>query len=169
MKVLLKPIDESQLQRIAEYRNRPEIKKTLRSYMDTYPSNQDAWLESVVKDNTRSYYLIYFPNNDKKLLGYCGLDKMHFANRTAEISLLIDPGFHGRGIGSATVQSILDIAFNQFNLNLVYADTYTTTYAYKFWERCGFVQEAKLRMRKYYAQKYYESVILSITNEEYRK
>lgn len=168
IKIYLTPIDRAPdfshaLSNLVRWRNDDRVRYNLRDVFDNTISGQEDWIKHVTKDKTCIYYFIW-DAIENKAVGYCGLDKIHIANRTAEISLLVDPDRHGRGIGKEAVNKLLWVAFKRFNLNLVYAETYFNS---EFWEKVGFTKEAELRDRKYYDNKYHNSTILSITQEEY--
>jgi RimJ/RimL family protein N-acetyltransferase len=173
---------EIYLKLISNWRNMPEIKKTLRSYTDTNQDGQKDFIERIRKSDDMYYYIMQSEVNDSSytdkeystdnrkyintLVGYCGLDKLHFANRTAEISLLIAPQFQRAGHGKDAVKLLLQKAFNEVNLNLVFAETY---FGKDFWIKCGFKQEGVLRDRKYHDNDYHDSYLLSIIREEFYK
>lgn len=164
--IILKPItiDDYNLIKLAEWRNNPKTKPALRSYYDTAIDYQKDWAEIIIKDKTCSYYFIF---KDSDCIGYCGLDKIHEVNRTAEISLLIDPECWGKGYGKRAIMSLLTVGFMQLNINCIYAEVYLTTENIFFWKKCGFKLEGTMRKRKYWNNKYYDSYILSILKEEF--
>jgi len=173
---------EIYLKLISNWRNMPEVKKTLRSYLDTNQDNQKDFVDRIRKSNDMYYYIMQSETNDSSytdkeyntdprkyintLVGYCGLDKIHQANRTAEISLLIAPQFQRAGHGLSAVKLLLLKAFDEVNLNLIFAETY---FGKEFWIKCGFKQDGIMRDRKYYADKYHNSYMLSITRQEFYK
>ncbi len=150
--------NQEYLKQIADWRNAEKV--NLRSCFDTGYDGQGKWAESIGKSNDQYYFIT---QNDE-LVGYCGLDKIHVANRTAEISLLIGSQYQKTGYGSVIVAELLGKAFNCLNLNLVYAETYFNK---EFWIKCRFKEEVVLRDRKYWEGGYYNSTILSITKDEY--
>jgi len=168
--------NETFLNLIALWRNDPEIKKTLRSYKDISFDNQKDWVDKVNHSEDLYFYVM---DSEKKestydekakyintLLGYCGLDKIHVANRTSEISLMIAPKFQEKGYGNKAVALLLSKAFNEYNLELIHAETY---FSKDFWIKCGFTLESTLRQRKYWNGQYHDSYILSINRKEFNK
>lgn len=141
----------------------------LRDWRYTNTDTQKSWVESIQSDNTCEYFSICEckGNEIRDVVGYCGLDKIHLANRTAEISMLIFEKHKQKGAGKETVRILLSYAFAILNLNLVHAEVYRTTTNDQFWEKCGFKKEAILRQRKYWNNQYYDSIIMSITSGEY--
>lgn len=168
--------NELWLRLIADWRNDNKVKKQLRTARDTDYDGQIEWVNKIRASNDIYFYIVEqekIQNYDKTkehtkstLIGYCGLDKIHDANRTAEISLLIAPRFQSQGKGQEAVRRLLYKAFNEYNLKLIFAETY---FKKDFWEKCGFRHEAQLRDRKYYEGKYHDSIILSISSEEWNE
>jgi len=153
-----------ELNQIAQWRNL--VLEALRTGDFTSPGeSQIQWTKSFSQSD--KYFFIYF--NDDKFIGYCGLDKFHPINRTAEISLLIGMTFTRQGIGREAVKFLLHYGFDLLNLNLIFGEVYLTTTNSKFWLKQGFKKEAILRHRKYWKGKYYNSMVFSITQKEYQK
>ncbi len=103
--------------------------------------------------------------------GYGGIENISWENRTGEISLLIDPGRHGEGLGTEAVALFLDQAFNYLNLNAVFAECYgcgPTGFWKKMYHRYG-GQRAYLHCRKYYGGKSYGSEVTTFMRGEYEK
>lgn len=127
---------------------------------------QEKWAESVVLSDRDHFYFIV---EEGRLVGYCGIIKIKMISRVGEISILVPEDFQRRGYGTEAVRLLLDLGFNHFNLNCLYADCYTTTDRWRFFEGLGFIREGLLRSRKYYGGKYYDSVIMSMLRTEYDK
>jgi len=168
----LKPIykqiisNESPLVKLYEWRNDERVRPYLRTTLDNYMDNQIDWLESIIKRTDCFYYYVF---NNKKLVGYCALEQIHWQNSTAEISLLINPNESRKGIGKKVVNQLLSIAFNRYNLNLIWGEVYAHNPAIKFWSSVGFEFESTLRNRKYHNNEYHNSRIFSMTRDEYFK
>jgi len=162
--VRLEPITKKQeeLVQIAKWRN-----KTLISLRSTTPTPEDYqhqcyWVNSI---QFEKYYFIY---NETDFIGYCGLDKISKTNGTAELSLLIGMPFQGKRYGKQVVEALLEIAFNDLNLQCVFIEVYNTTDNWiNFWHNLGFHLEGKLRRRKLWQGNYYSSIIASILKEEW--
>ena len=169
-----------ELDLIADWRN--ESMASLRSgNLTAKGDSQREWVEGF--GSNESYYFIYdekvkcpkFDNdgtlypNSYFLLGYCGLDKIHQVNRTAEISLLVKPKVQKCGYGSEAVKELLDIGFGLFNLNLIFGECYTTTNNWEFWQKQGFEVEGRLQKRKWWNDKYYDSITFSMNRNQWEK
>lgn len=168
--VLLEKISykEKELNDIAYWRDK-ELHTLRTSDLTGHGESQRKWVDSLRE--TEKYFFIYLKEIYKQLefLGYCGLDKIHLANRTAEISLLISPFCRRKGYGRKAIDELLKFSFEVLNLNLIYGESYQTTDSIEFWYKVGFKKEGVLRMRKYWAGDYYDSIMFSMTREEWEK
>ena len=162
-------VDEVKLSKMAEWRNDPDNHGALRSYYPTHSALQKEWARAVIADKTKAYYFISILGGTRDFIGYCGLDKIHEVNRTAELSLLIDGDHQRRGIGTSAVEEILARAFELLNINCVFIEAYLTDDRWQFWGKQGFKTEGVLRSRKYYNNDYHNSVVASILKEEWNE
>ena len=163
MNIHLDPIKKKikELTLIAEWRN--QSLETLRTTHPTSTKYEDqcAWIDSLTKDNEQ-YFFIY--NNLNEIIGYTGLDKINHVNKTAELGLLIGTPYQHLGYGQKSVFLILQYAFNNLCLNCVYIEVYLTTNNFRrFWKKLGFKIEGILTDRKYWQGKYYNSIMASVS------
>ena len=162
------------LLRIAEWRNDPRCRGVLLTpYVTAVDINkQREWADKVIWSEAEHFY--YIVENVQKpfkpeLLGYCGLIKVHMIPRTAELSILVDPDKMGKGIGGEAVMQLLKVGFMEFGLNCIYVDCYTNNTRNEFFEKQGFQEEGRLRARKYWDGRWYDSIMMSITRADYDK
>ena len=169
MMIRLEPISikRHELLEIAIQRNK--VPETLRSSTQTPLSSkhQEKWVNNMSQSD--KYFFIYKDTEDRlpvfpyDFYGYCGLDKIHPANLTAEISLLVVRAYTRCGYGSQAVSKLLEIAFNELHLNCVYGECYHTSSNWDFWRKCGFVAEGELKERKWWDGMFYNSTMFSMT------
>ena len=159
------------LERICEERNNPETKKVLRSYRDTVMCLQKNFYNKIIQDDTCEYYFITRESpgisNIEEILGYCGIDKIHPVNKTAELSILIFKDFQEQGIGKESVRQLISKAFDEFNLNLIFVETYDMDTRLLFFQSCGFNLEGRLKKRKFTGGEYFDSFMLSMERGGY--
>ena len=162
---------QPELDWIAEWRNQTLI--SLRSSdLTAKGDSQTKWVNGFV--SSEKYYFIYSDNNKKDdygfvFCGYCGLDKIDPVNRTAEMSLLIDPLQYKQGFGAEAVKELLRMAFENFNLNCIFIEVIlSSTGNIKFWRKQGFKDEGRLRQRHYKQQVYRDSIVGSMTKQEWK-
>ncbi|MGN6757780.1 MAG: GNAT family N-acetyltransferase [Thermomicrobiales bacterium] len=100
-------------------------------------------------------------------IGYVDLDRR---NRHAEIAIQIgERAYWGRGYGSDAILAFLGYLFHELNLHKVWLRTETyNTRAQRAYEKCGFQRDGVLREHVFLGGQYHDSVIMSITEDEYR-
>jgi RimJ/RimL family protein N-acetyltransferase len=80
-------------------------------------------------------------------IGYCQLKAIDLLNRSAELQIRIgSPGHQGRGLGTAAVLALLDVAFDELGLHRVYLHVFEHNQrARRCYEKCGFRLEGLAR------------------------
>ncbi len=112
----------------------PYSNELCHQYWKEYISDPDMWdfeyaydYEKVEKyyqlktvDKTRVIFAIFV---DDKIIGEIQLKKIDVKNRHATLSIAIsNDKYKNRGYGTKAQKLIIDFAFNQLNLEIIYAD-----------------------------------------------
>ncbi|MFC4617639.1 GNAT family N-acetyltransferase [Camelliibacillus cellulosilyticus] len=107
---------------------------------------------------------------DDQLVGDLALNNMQFSNnRDANFRIAIFDQFTGRGYGSEAAKLMLDYGFGILNLHRVELEVYSINErAIHVYEKVGFKREGLKRENWYYNHQYYDSIIMSILEDEYR-
>ena len=164
MGITLGNITPLQAVEIADIRNLKSVRPTLRTPILTNPYEQINWLNRIEKDGSCHYQSIIYK---EAFVGYTGIDKICHHNKNAEISLLIKPLYQNEGIGKEAINIILNTAFTDYKLDLVYGEAYSIYNSVDFWKKCGFTHDGTLRDRKIWNGKKYNSNMISITKKEF--
>ncbi len=104
----------------------------------------------------------------KELIGMCGLENIQWENRLAEISMILNPDYRGKGYGGKAVALLLDQGFNYLNLENIYGECYFCNPAVEFWKTICKRYGAKccnIPNRKYWNGQYYDSLYFNIARE----
>ena len=105
--------------------------------------------------------------------GTCGLTDIRTSHGTAEFSLLVGSEFQQQGIGTKALRTLLEYGFNKLHLHLIYGETFVypapigINPGAKAYEKLGFIKEARLKDRYIKNGQKVDSVIYSITSEEF--
>lgn len=131
---------------VAKYANNRKIWMNLRDVFP-YPyrrSDAENFLLKVAQQNPRTVFAIA---NDKEAIGSIGLMLGEDVHRyTAEMGYWLAEPFWNKGIMSRVVNRFADFAFEEFDLNRIYAEPYTgNTASVRVLEKAGFVLEGTLR------------------------
>lgn len=113
---------------VREWRNAQEVVGGLRSGWIS-EEHQRRFYTDVILDpaSPHRYFAI---SDDRPFIGMVGLT--YIANRSAEISLIVDPALRHTGVGRAAVKAILDKAW-AIGLESVRGECYHTAPAKPFW------------------------------------
>lgn len=126
--------------------------------------------QSLGQDSGRVGFAIVTQEGDH-LVGDVALNEMVFPNnRDANFRIAIFDEYVGQGYGSEATKLMLDYGFGILNLHRIELDVYSINErAIHVYEKLGFKREGVKRENWYYDHKYYNSVVMSILENEYRK
>ncbi|MBU2439364.1 GNAT family N-acetyltransferase [bacterium] len=114
--------------------------------------------------------VIVIKENDR-LIGEAGLLRMFHAWRTTDISIIIgEKDAWGKGYGTEAILLLIDYAFRRLNFHRVAIGVVGfNEKAIRFWEKVGFKKEGIQRDGYSYNHKYYDFVMMSILEDEFRE
>jgi RimJ/RimL family protein N-acetyltransferase len=100
-------------------------------------------------------------------IGYVVLDRR---NRHTEIAMMIgEPAYWGRGYGSDALVTYLGFLFHELNLHKVWLRVEAfNPRAQRAYEKCGFRRDGVFRDHTFLGGRYYDSIVMSITEDEFR-
>lgn len=101
-----------------------------------------SFINKSKNDNKNKHYAI--TNEDDVYLGTISLKNISYKNSNAEYAITLRKSAIGKGIAEVATKRILDIAFNELNLNKVYLNVLSYNIrAIKFYEKFGFKYEGE--------------------------
>jgi diamine N-acetyltransferase len=163
MKINLREIETTDLEKLNEWRNDPNLIATLGTAF-TYISRE------VDKD----WYCDYLKNRDKAVrlaidveghyVGNVNLTNISFIHRSAEFSIFIgDPEYHGKGVGFLAASEIIDHAVRNLGLHRIWLTVLVDNqYAIRLYEKLGFEYEGTMRQSIYKQGKFHDMTIMSL-------
>lgn len=169
--VLLRPLDEADLGLLVQWRNRPDIWKNFFNKFPISMSSQKVWFQRLNEDNSRMF-LIIESLPDKKAIGTIGLDKIDFANQTAEYGNLLigEREYLGRGLAKEATLLLLRYCFDRLNLNRVYLFVISeNSRAVKLYHECGFSNEGCLREAFYDEGRQKNVLVMAMLRREWKE
>ena len=169
-RVYLRALEKEDLIYIRKWSNDHEIRKLTGEVVSMSQADADKFLERVYSDNTREWFVIVVKENDR-VIGETGLLRMFPAWRTTDISIIIgEKDAWGKGYGTEAILLLLDYAFRCLNFHRVAIGVVGfNEKAIRFWEKVGFKKEGIQRDGYYYNHKYYDFVMMSILENEFRE
>lgn len=166
--VILTRIRERDVDKLYMARNDPKIWKWCRQFDVLHEKSHRDWFLDQVQDKTVSMYAIR-TDEISEPLGVCGLTGIDFINRRAEFSLYIMPENHGEGLGEKALLMLLEKAFQSYNLNIVWGETFDCNPAASTFVKIGFVKEGTRRQFYYRQGQYIDAHLYSISRDEWQK
>lgn len=107
------------------------------------------------------------------IVAMTGLTGIQWENGLAEISLIVGPSYHGKGVGSAAVRLVLEEAFLRMRLLTVSGEVYEcNTEAVPFWKKVTALAGGSivtLPRRKWWDGKLWDSLWFTIPADGFRK
>lgn len=106
-----------------------------------------------------------------EFIGMVGLINIEWENGLAEISMIINPQLHNKGIGSKAFGLLLAKGFSEMNLSNIYGEVYECNSAVNFWVKQikkYKTYTTKLPCRKYFNGKYYDSLYFNFKHNDWR-
>lgn len=162
-KIILREIEEKDLDLIVKWRNDPEILRWLFSYLPLNKVKQMKWYEKYLNDYTQQTFMIE-AKEEKTPVGTVGLTNIDYKNQKAELTVIIgEKEYWGRGLGEEALNLLVKFAFNEMNLRKIKALVFSDNEkAIKLYEKGGFEEEEILREEIFKEGKFKDVVVMSL-------
>ena len=145
-KVFLTAIEESSLEQLREWRNRPELRMYFREYKEISSAMQKRWFENRVLNNVDQVDFEIHEIESNQLIGHCSLNYINWRSQHAEFGIYIGSDkFRGGGYGKEALQLLIDYGFKTLNLNKIWCEVYSNNEAIGIYEHLCFVYEGTMR------------------------
>ena len=167
--VYLRPLEASDLPTIQKWANDPEIRALTGEVKPMSSAEAKAFYDRVQSDEHRVWFIVALKENDRAI-GEAGLLRLFPAWRTTDLSIILgERDAWGKGYGTEAIRLLLDYAFGYLNFHRVAVGVVGfNEKALRFYEKVGFRREGIQRDGYYFGHKYYDFVMMSILEDEYR-
>lgn len=168
-RVFLRAIEESDLPRITLWMNDTDTTRYLATGRFPLTLRQEReWLEQHSGTQHDVLFAICRTDDDQHI-GNCGLHDINWTDRGCVLGIVLgDTLDRGQGYGQEVMELLVRYAFLELNLErieLVYiADNRR---AEKLYRKIGFVEEGRLRRKRYRDGQYVDEVIMSLLRSEW--
>lgn len=163
-----KALTQEQCELVRQWRNE-DISIYRTPFLITKAMQEDFYNNIICNRNSNHRYWAIWKN---EFMGMIGLTDISLENRNAEISIVIDPQQQHKGLGRQAIDMLLDKAFNELNLNSIFAECYEYNSAINFWNKISEkyqIEVTRLPMRKFYKGLYFASYFYTFLKENYEK
>jgi RimJ/RimL family protein N-acetyltransferase len=170
-RVYLRPLEQGDAESMhLDYHNDTEVRRLTGVQRPMTLAHIQAYIEKVNNDPSRVQFAICRQDNNE-FIGDIALNNIDFTfNRKANFRIAIPTHHTGQGFGTEATRLMLDYGFGFLNLHRIELEVYTINpRAYHVYEKVGFVREGVKRKEFYYDHQYYDSIVMSILEEEYRE
>lgn len=128
------------------------------------------YLESISSDRSRMDFII-FSKESNKMVGEVVINDIYTNNRSANMRISINrKEDFSKGYGSEALLLALNYGFGMLNLHRIELDVFSfNKRAIHVYEKLGFVREGIKREELYYNNKYYDMILMSMLEDDFRK
>jgi len=164
IRVLLRPVEEQDLQLIHAWQNDPEV-WWLMDYEGPFSMEDVAESERRAREEGHPFVI----EVDGTPIGRIGLNQFRRRDRICSLYVLIgERSAWDRGFGTDAVAALVDEAFDRSDLNRIelwsLADN---ARALRVYEKCGFEVDARVPERSWKDGAWVDRVVMSVTRERF--
>lgn len=165
--VLLSKFRSSDKPALIQHLNDRDIfDRTLRIPFPYTAADADEWLSHYAKATDQHGQPAHFAirTGDDALIGGCGFDGLQVGkSHRAEIGYWLAKPYWGRGVVTAVVQRVCQVAFEEFGLVKITAQVSAMNPASaRVLEKCGFEQEGYLKKQFFKDGKYIDARLFAL-------
>ncbi|WP_234119744.1 GNAT family N-acetyltransferase [Clostridium hydrogenum] len=168
-KVVLRAIEKEDLENLRDVMNDPEVERLVGGW--AFPVSryeQQIWYENSIKNKSTLRWMIETQHDG--VIGMTGLWNIDWKYRNAFNGIKIsNKEFRGKGYGTDTVMAVMRYAFEELNLKRLDGDIveYNEKSKNLYCKRCGWKEEGVRKKHVFKNNKYYDSILVGILDEEY--
>ena len=168
-KVKLRAFESGDLERNWEYVNDYQTLRTMGSGM-LFPSSRTdeaRWLDQQTSYTRGEYQFAIELLETGEMIGRCGLIRVDWKNRWAELGIMIGPReYRGRGYGTDALQTLCRFCFDEMNLHKLKMSVIDFNgQALGCYEKCGFSREGVLRGEVFREGAYHDVIVMGRIKE----
>ena len=169
-KIILRPIEEKDIEKFFTWRNDLEIKNE--ALMHPFPVTKNSeknWFENIssAKDNRLVIFSIVCKETNE-LIGFIKLIDINWIHRFCYFGIVIgDKSAQGKGYGKEATKLIINYAFNILNLKKILLEVVENNIqAIKIYKKLGFIEEGRLKRQVYLNGNWQDVLIMSLFRNE---
>ena len=167
----LKPLCENHAQYFKEWIKDKEVTRYSLSIFQKMKTDEQVnkWLSSTINDKSSFNQGIFLEGTDQ-LIGYAGICDLSSTNLSGEYFIFIgDKNYWGKGVGTEVSKKVLQIGFNDLNLNRIMLTVSEPNIGgVKAYQRAGFKLEGRLREACYRDGQFHDKLVMSVLKSEYK-
>lgn len=125
-RLFMGPMMREIMKKLLEWFNDQQVVENLAMYLPMTEMAEEKWIESLGGDRDNIVFIIYVKKEGEKIpIGTCGIHKIDWKNRDAEIGIAIgEKEYWSHGYGTEAIELLVSYAFNQLNLHRISSRAY---------------------------------------------
>ena len=164
--VRIRPIEESDLERMVQLRADPSVWMNLGSIEMISLRQQKQWFERMLSNPKARYYILCSAEID--FIGIVRTDEIDYINRSIRVGGDILPEYQGQGYGTRMFKLLRKYCFDYLNMNRMWLLVLgTNEIAIRLYRKAGFVEEGRQRQAIYRDGRYIDYIMMSLLKSEY--
>lgn len=169
-RIYLRPLETTDADSLYQITNNDTEGRRLTGTQNFFTKSQiENYIINQSQDQSRVTFAIVRQEDDL-FIGEVVVNGISWINRSGNLRIMISDAYVNKGYGSEAIQLMLAHVFGTLNLNRIELDVYAfNERAAHVYEKFGFKQEGIRRQDLFYNHKYYDSIIMSILQEEYKE
>ncbi len=172
-KVYLCALEREDLPLLMKWRNHPEYRKHFREYKELNMDMQNRWYETKVLGDPSTMMFAIKACETEELIGCCGLCYINWVHRNADLSLYIGKDWvyiDKEGYAKESCELLFDYGFLELGLRKIWSELYEfDERKIALYQELGMQIDGTLRSQYYYNGRWWDSKLLSILEEEWKK
>ncbi|MDR2221790.1 MAG: GNAT family N-acetyltransferase [Flavobacteriaceae bacterium] len=170
-KVLLRAIEEKDLELLHKWANDPEINYMLGGWhFPTSMKDQNKWFESLNASSLNQRFAI--ETEDLGLIGTINIVDINWKDRRAFTGMLLgDKEMRGKGYGVDAIMAMNRYAFEELGLQRLDGTmiSYNEASISVYTKKCGWVIEGRKKMAYFRKNTWWDEIVVGITSDDYNK
>jgi RimJ/RimL family protein N-acetyltransferase len=156
--------------RVERWLSDPEIARNMGERYGASLGFQERRHEQITSEFiTFGYMALAIDTKEGEHIGGCSLFRMSAEDASAWLGIMIGArAYWSRGYGSDALLTLCRFGFEEMNLNRIALEVWGfNEHAMRCYQRCGFVEEARLREDIYVDGKYHDDVVMALLRDEF--
>lgn len=169
-RVRLRPVEETDLPLLVEWRNRPEVWASFFNKFPLSSSGQRGWYKGLLEDRHRLLLMIE-DRASREAIGTIGLDRIDSISQVAEYGnvLIGAEKFRHQGLAREATLLLLAYGFDRLNLNRIFLHVLADNPgAVQLYRQCGFREEGRLREAFFDQGAFKDILLFALLKADYR-
>jgi RimJ/RimL family protein N-acetyltransferase len=163
MKIILRALRNEDNPILYGWVNDRELIQYTNYFHPVSETEHDEWFKSVSINKGQVFFGIE-DEDEKKLIGTCGLFEIDEISRKAELRIKIgDKEYWGHGAGTNAVKLLVEFGFSSMNLNKIWLKVMKDNVrAVKSYEKVGFIIEGELKQDMFINGEYKDILLMAL-------